>query len=146
MAKHFKIKDLGPIQCILGLDITRNHSNRQLFISQEKYVKEILERFGMTDCVPISTPMEVGMVLLKLMSPRNPQEVEFMKNIPYMSVVGAILFLMQGTHPDLSYIASVLGQFNSCPGPQHWSAAKRVLCYLKGMSTYHLCYGPTSRG
>ncbi|KDQ07219.1 hypothetical protein BOTBODRAFT_76042, partial [Botryobasidium botryosum FD-172 SS1] len=57
----------------------------------------ILERFGMSDCKPVSTPMEAGMVLSKAMSPQTPQEAEYMKSVPYMSVVGAILFLAQGT-------------------------------------------------
>ena len=46
---------------------------------------DILERFGMADCKPISTPMQPNTRLTRSQSPQTPEEVQFMKSIPYLA-------------------------------------------------------------
>ncbi|KAH9722770.1 Integrase catalytic domain-containing protein [Citrus sinensis] len=53
----FDMKDLGPAKKILGVKMIRNRTARTLFLSQEKYVNKVLEKFGILNCKPISTPM-----------------------------------------------------------------------------------------
>ncbi|KAH0816960.1 hypothetical protein GEV33_005831 [Tenebrio molitor] len=48
------------------------------------------------------------------------------------------------TRPDISFAVSHLGQFNNCYGEEHWTAAKRVLLYLKGTADLRLVYDPDS--
>ena len=67
-----------------------------------------------------------------------------MNGIPYQSAVGAIMYAMLGSRPDIAYAISVLSQFNSNPAPQHWTAIKRVLRYLNGTKDYKLVYGGRS--
>ncbi|XP_050460197.1 uncharacterized protein LOC126856068 [Cataglyphis hispanica] len=55
-----------------------------------------------------------------------------MKNIPYQSLIGSLMYLAVSTRPDISYAISILSQFNTNSGKVHWNAAKRVLRYLKG--------------
>ena len=49
LSKRFEIKDLGPARVMLGIEIKRKRNEKQLFISQSEYSKEVLERFGMFD-------------------------------------------------------------------------------------------------
>lgn len=58
MQTEFPMTDLGPLSYFLGIAATRTSSS--LFLSQQKYAQEILERAGMSDCKPIATPVDIG--------------------------------------------------------------------------------------
>ena len=53
---QFKMTDMGDVSLVLGMQVTRDRKYETLTISQENYTKSILERFGMADCKPSSTP------------------------------------------------------------------------------------------
>ena len=55
LSSNFEIKDMGKAAHILDVKITRDHSKRMLALSQESYIKKILERFHMQDCKPIDS-------------------------------------------------------------------------------------------
>ena len=57
IAARFSIKDLGELRFFLGFQIERNRHTRELWISQRKYIQDVLARFNMTDCKAASTPM-----------------------------------------------------------------------------------------
>jgi transposase InsO family protein len=139
---HFKLRDLGPTTFLLGMEIDRDWKSHQIFLSQHKYIKEKLEEFGMTDCKPVGTPMAPGLRLSKDECSKTAEDVEKMRNIPYMSAVGSLLYLANMTRPDISYVAGVLARFNSNPGMEHWKAVKHVFRYLKGTSHLRMAYGP----
>ncbi|KAL6420407.1 hypothetical protein ACFW04_014533 [Cataglyphis niger] len=73
------------------------------------------------------------------MRPMTEKEIVEM-NIPYQSLLGSLMYLAVSTRPDIFYAISILSQFNTNPGKAHWSAAKRVLRYLKGTINYSLVY------
>jgi len=50
-----------------------------------------------------------------------------MKNIPYASVVGSLMYAQTCTRPDIIFAVGMLGRYQSNPGPEHWKAAKKVL-------------------
>jgi hypothetical protein len=58
MQQEFEMSLLGDLSFFLGLQI--HQSEKRIFISQSKYLKEILKMFGMQDCAPVSTPMITG--------------------------------------------------------------------------------------
>ena len=78
------------------------------------------------------------------MCPQNDAEVLEMRQYPYISVVGSLMYLAVTTRPDIAYAAGVLARFNSNPGLAHWQAAKHVLRYLKGTTTHKLIYQPST--
>ena len=61
LKKIFEMTDMGRLHYYLGIEITQ-HPN-YIFLSQKKYVGELLDKFFMTECNPISTPMEQKMKL-----------------------------------------------------------------------------------
>jgi hypothetical protein len=67
-----------------------------------------------------------------------------MRQYPYISIVGSLIYLALTTRPDIAYAARVLARFNSNPGLSHWQAAKYVLCYLKGTVSHKLIYSPST--
>ena len=63
-----------------------------------------------------------------------------MKNIPYASIVGSLMYAQTCTRPDISFAVGMLGRYQSNPGLDHWKAAKKVLRYLQGTKEHMLTY------
>ncbi|KAL6311085.1 hypothetical protein AAG906_021200 [Vitis piasezkii] len=76
--------------------------------------------------------------------PKNDLEREQMKNIPYASAVGSLMYAQVCTRPDIAFAVGMLGRYQSNPGIDHWKAAKKVMRYLQGTKDYKLMYKRTS--
>jgi hypothetical protein len=63
MHNEFEMSLLGELSFFLGLQICQR--NKGIFVSQTKYIREMLKRFGMEDCKPIFTPMKTSCKLSK---------------------------------------------------------------------------------
>jgi len=66
-----------------------------------------------------------------------------MKNIPYASVVGSLMYAQVCTRPDIAYVVGVLGRYLSNQGIDHWKVAKKMMRYLQGAKDYMLVYRQT---
>ena len=127
----FPVKDLGPMEYCLGIKVTRNRTEGTLSISKKKLIDDILRKYEMQECKPISTPMTVPCKLSIDDSPSTQTEVQFMETIPYRQILGSIRYLVSCTRPDLSFSAGYLSRFMQNPGVKHWEALKRVMRYLQ---------------
>ena len=146
LGKRFKLRDLGPTSSLLGIEITRDRSQRRLCLSQRQYISDMLDRYNLADSAPVTTPIDPGLKLSSSMSPTTPEEIAEMKNIPYASAVGSIMYLSVATRPDIAYAVGVLCRFNQNPGMAHWKAVKHLFRYLKGTMDYQLVYAPSPSG
>lgn len=142
LSKHFKLHDLGPSTYLLGVEIIRDRAKRTLQLSQRQYIINILERFQMSDCNTVKTPMEPKSRLSVSMCPTTDEEKREMSKVPYINAVGALMYLAVATRPDIAYTVSTLARFSSNPGPKHWKACKHLFRYLKGTMDLRLTYGP----
>ena len=143
-AKHFKIRDLGDTKFLLGVEVIRDRENRTIALSQRQYIIDMLERYGMSDCNPVSTPMQPNLKLSKAMGPQTPDEEEYMSKVPYLNAVGSLQYLATMTRPDIAYAVSTLARFNCKPGPSHWHAVKHLLRYCKATMDHKLTYSAQS--
>jgi len=134
--KGFEMEDLGEAKLILGLQIRRDKALGTLKLSLGKYSAQVLERFGMAECNPIGTPLEVGLQLVKADKSDDA--------LPYREAVGSVIYLMVGTRPDLTFAIGKLSRFFSCYGNEHWVAIKRVLRYVKGSMDKRLVFDKNS--
>lgn len=94
----------------------------------------------MSDCKPQVVPILQGTKLFVLDSPKSPKEIEDMKNVPYASAIGSLMYAMVYTRPYIAQLVGVLSRFMSNPGRSHWDVVKGVFRYLKGTSNFALCY------
>ena len=124
----------------LGMKVTRNRIKGTVSLSQKKLVEEILQKFEMMDCKPISTPMTVPCKLSTNDSPKSIEEEQVMASLPYRQILGSVRYLVSCTRPDLSYSAGFLSRFMQNPGIAHWQALKRVLRYLQHTKDIYLTY------
>lgn len=141
LSKSFAMKDLGAVKKILGMKIIRDRPKRMLWMSQEDYIKKVLERFNMHNAKPVHVPLPGHLKLSKTQCPCNEEEKEEMSKVPYSSAVGSLMYAMVCTRPDIAYAVGVVSRFLSNPGKEHWNAVKWILRYLRGTAKQCLCFG-----
>ena len=125
--EKFDMTDLGEVKSILGMSIKRNRKDGVLTINQSAYLRSVLERFGMADCNPVSTPIEPGKHY-----ERTPDNEEGFETREFQALIGSLVYASIATRPDLSEAVGKLSQHMSRPNKEHWVAAKRLLRYVKG--------------
>ncbi|KAK0579794.1 hypothetical protein LWI29_031544 [Acer saccharum] len=122
MVKEFEMTDIGLMAHFLGIEVVQ--SEKGIFISQSIYAKEILKRFGMEKCNPVTTPVETGLELRK--NERGDVDPTYFK-----SLVGSLRYLTC-TRPDILYGVGLVSRYMETPDQSHLNAAKRILRYIKG--------------
>ena len=129
------MEDLGEIKYILGMRVKRDRQTVTLSIDQRGYLEGVLKRFGMDECNPVSTPVEPGKELTK--TDENEAGVDTQR---YQEIVGSLIYAAITTRPDITHAVNILSQQMAKPNNEHWSAAKRVLRYLKGTLDVGIVY------
>jgi hypothetical protein len=122
LATKFEMKDLGQLKYFLGIEVAR--SKRGVFLSQQKYVLDLLTETGMLACKPAETPIEMNHNL-GIFPDQTPTD-----RGRYQRLVGRLIYLSH-TRPDLAYAVSVVSQFMHAPSEQHMNVVYRILRYLK---------------
>jgi len=123
LMSHFSMKDLGQLHNFLGIKIERTADG--MFLNQSLYFENVLRRFNMMNCKPVSTPLEC----------KPPKSIEgecIVESKPYRQLVGCLMYGMLATRPDLSMAVNFFSRFLSCATNEQWNGLKRVLRYIKG--------------
>lgn len=128
---EFEMTDAGEVGQFLGLTIDRQPGVMR--ISQRRYFESLLQRFGMMECKPTSTPMENRLRLEKGVEAQRTTK-------PYRELIGCLMYAALTTRPDLSAAVNYFSQFQACPNDEHWIHLKRVLRYVKGTLDVGLVY------
>src|SRR6266540_4578009 len=101
-----------------------------IFIHQEKYVHDLLKRFGVENCKEIKTPMASnGQIEPDLQGKPIDQKL-------YRSMIGSLIYLT-ASRPDIIFSVCVCAHCQANPKESHEKAVKRILRYLR----YTLCFG-----
>ncbi|VFQ80986.1 unnamed protein product [Cuscuta campestris] len=109
LSKSFSMKDLGDASYALGIRIYRDRSQKLLGLSQSTYIDKALARFGMSESKRGSLPMVQGTSLSKTQGASTPEEVERMRNVPYASAIGSIMYAMVIQKPNSGMLTVGLG-------------------------------------
>jgi hypothetical protein len=141
--RRFEMKDLGKLRFCLGIEIVWNDDG-SCNLRQKQYVLDVLKRFNMTDCKPVSTPLQSGVKLSKSMCATSKEDREDMADVPYRSAVGSLIYLVTGTRPDIAVAVGEVSKYLENPGRLHWAAVKRILRYLKGTTEMNILVKPKS--
>lgn len=117
-----EMKNLGGLKYFLGIEVAR--SRRGIFLSQQKYILDLLCEVGMLDCKPADTPII-----------QNHKLGEYPSEMPtdigrYQRLVGKLIYLSH-TRPNIAYAVSVVSQFIHQPSKDHMEAVIQILRYLK---------------
>ncbi|CAN6586683.1 unnamed protein product [Malus baccata var. baccata] len=122
LATEFEMKNLGDLKYFLGVEVAR--SSKGIFLSQRKYVLDLLKETGMLGCKPVDTSI-VEKHYLGIYPDQEPVDKG-----RYQRLVGRLIYLSH-TRPDIAYAVSVVSQFMHSPSVDHMEAVMRILAYLK---------------
>jgi hypothetical protein len=135
LKKVFDMTDLGLLHHYLGIEVTQNPTF--IFISQKKYIGELLCRFVIQDCNLVSAPMEKN---LKIYSNEGNA---FEDATNYRQLVGSLIYLTT-TRLDITFAVGIISRFMHQPCKGNLVAIERVLKYLKGTKSFGLKYSKVS--
>lgn len=124
LSNEFEMTDMGRASSFLGMQIEQNVEKGTIIVSQSQYLKRVLQKFGMQDCKPKSTPMEKGLHL-ELGDSNN------CSNHPYRELIGCLTYAHCTTRPDLCAATGYFSRFQSCFNANHFNHAKRILNYIQ---------------
>ncbi|GJZ30046.1 ribonuclease H-like domain-containing protein [Tanacetum coccineum] len=131
MHKKFHMSSMGELTFFLGLQVTQKDDG--IFISQDKYVDEILKKFGFSTVKTASTPMETSKPLLK------DAEAEDVDVHLFRSIIGSLMYLT-ASRPDIMFVVCACARFQVTPKVSHLHAVKRIFRYLKGQLKLGIWY------
>ncbi|GJR09897.1 putative ribonuclease H-like domain-containing protein [Tanacetum coccineum] len=117
-----QMSSMGELTFFLGLQVTQKDDG--IFISQDKYVDEILKKFGFSTVKTASTPMETSKPLLK------DAEAEDVDVHLYRSMIGSLMYLT-ASRPDIMFVVCACARFQVTPKVSHLHVVKRIFRYLK---------------
>jgi len=134
------MKNLGKTKFCLGLQF--EYINNEILVHQMAYTEKVLKSFNMDECHPLSRPMVVRSLGLDTdpFRPKMDDEDVLGPEVPYLSAIGALMYLASHTRPDICFSVNLLSRFSSCLTQRHWNWIKHVLHYLQGTKDLGLFY------
>ncbi|GJV35225.1 putative ribonuclease H-like domain-containing protein [Tanacetum coccineum] len=135
MKDKFQMSSMGELTFFLGLQVQQKEDG--IFISQDKYVAEILKKFNYSDVKSASTPVDLEKPLVK---DGDADDVDVHL---YRSMIGSLMYLT-ASRPDIMFAVCACARFQVTPKTSHLLAVKRIFRYLKGKPTLGLWYSRDS--
>jgi hypothetical protein len=131
----------GPLDFILGMQVTRDRAARTVKLTQTQYVKDLLRRFNLEDVRPVATPADPSVTLSVADCPVTETERQVMQSLPFLELGGSLLFLARYTRPGIAFAVNNVLRFTANPSPQCWTALKRIVRYLAGTLDHGVTLG-----
>ncbi|GJY11841.1 putative ribonuclease H-like domain-containing protein [Tanacetum coccineum] len=131
MHKRFQMSSIGELTFFLGLQVEQRKDD--IFLSQDKYVYDILNKFGFSSVKTASTPIETHKPLSK------DADGTYVDVHLYRSMIGSLMYLTS-SRPDIMFAVRACSRFQFQPKASHMHVVKRIFRYLKGQPTLGLWY------
>ncbi|CAI7866028.1 unnamed protein product [Closterium sp. NIES-53] len=127
LMKNFKCKTLGEVKYYLGMHVERDLDHWWLKLHQEKFIKELGEKYGIENERKVATPLPAE---FKLVKAAEDEGVEAEEQQQFQSLVGSLLYAAVHTRPDISFSVGQLARVVQNPSEEQVDAAERVVKYL----------------
>lgn len=134
VSSEYELIDIGDLKWYPAMEMNRLEDG-SIVLTQTKHIQDSSHKPAMDDCAKLFTP--ISQVQLN----KAPENYKCGKKqlIQYQSLLGELMLLMAQIRPDLSHSVSRLAQFMCNPTEQHWSALKRIVCYIQGTKDLGIC-------
>lgn len=133
LKKSFDTTDLGHAKYLLGMEISNEDFG--ITLSQEKFILQLLDKYGYTDIKPKKTPAIQNLKLIEHTGECSPAEKQL-----YQSMVGSLLYVATCTRPDIAAAVSIAGRSASNPSSENFIYVKGIFAYLKATANYALTF------
>jgi hypothetical protein len=131
MQSEFEMSLVGELTYFLGLQVKQMEDS--IFLSQSKYAKNIVKKFGMENASHKRTPAPTHLKLSKDEKGTNVDQSL------YRSMIGSLLYLT-ASRPDIAFAVGVCARYQADPKVSHINQVKRILKYVNGTCDYGLLY------
>jgi hypothetical protein len=132
LSNNFEMTYLREADVILNIELLREE-NSGVTLLQSNYVKNILSRFGFSNCKPTPMPYDPNVLLRKNQKIARDQ-------LRYSQILSSLIYRTSATRPEISIAVSKLSPFVSNSEDGHWRALERIMCYLKSTMSYGIHY------
>ncbi|KAL0561585.1 hypothetical protein IC582_002019 [Cucumis melo] len=131
MKSEFEMSLVGELSCFLALQIKQR--NEGIFISQEKYAKNLVKKFGLDHSqhkrIPAATHAKITKDTVD-----NAVDHKL-----YRSMIGSLLYLT-ASRPDIAYVVGICARYQSDPRTSHLNAVKRIIKYVHRTTDFGILY------
>ena len=131
MKSEFEMSMVGELTYFLGFQVKQLKDG--IFLSQSKYARELVKKFGLESTKHFRTPMPTNLKLSKDESGKGVEETL------YRSMIGSLLYLT-ASRPDIAFSVGVCARYQACPKESHLIALKRIIRYIAGTLELGLWY------
>jgi len=131
MKQEFEMSMIGELNYFLGLQVKQTVEG--IFISQSKYAKDLVKRYGLDGKSRTRTPMSTSVkissdIVGKVVDPSL-----------YRSMIGSLLYLTP-SRPDIAFSVGVCARFQANPKESHLTVVKRIIRYVNDTLLYGIWY------
>ncbi|KAJ9506960.1 hypothetical protein QJQ45_016556, partial [Haematococcus lacustris] len=141
LQQAFDVHDLGQAADFLGMRIAFDRAAGILRLTQQQYIEQLLQRFGLAECNPRQLPLSPGTQLVK-----EGEQLSEQHTLRYRELVGGLLWLSTCTRPDIAFAVGQLTRYMQAPTREHEQAAQGVLRYLRGTARQGLVFRGSCSG
>ena len=127
---------IGELNHFLGLQIHEQESG--IFLSQSKYTRNIVKKFGLESTSSIRTPMSPN---VKLTIDLLGKSVDLSL---YRSMIGSLLYLT-ASKSDIRYSVGVCARYQANTKESHMIALKRIIKYVKTIADFGVWYNKNTK-
>ena len=131
MQTEFKMSMIGELNYFLELQIHQSGSG--IFISQSKYSKNLVKKFGLKSASSVRTPMSPNVKLIINLLGKS------VDHSLYKSMIGNLLYFT-ASRPNISYSVGVCARYQANPKELHIIVVKRIIKYVKTISNFGVWY------
>ena len=135
MTNEFEMSLVGELSCFLGLQVKQMKDG--IFVSQSKYAKGLVTKFGLDKGKHVRTPISTTCKLSK-----HAEDTKVDPSL-YRSMIGSLMYLT-ASRPDICYSVGVCARYQACPTESHLMAVKRILRYVSHTTDYGIWYSRDS--
>jgi hypothetical protein len=129
LQEEFKVT-IGSLENFLGMQIECQNDG-SIFVSQEAYTNQILQKFNMAEAKGVSTPAS---------REESDNQKDVSDKVPYREAVGSLMYLATATRPDIAFAVGKAARVMDRPAEKNWNDVKRIFRYLRLTSNYGIKY------
>ena len=131
MQTEFEISMIGELTHFLGLQIHQQELG--IFLSQSKYAKNLVKKFGLESASSVRTSMNPNVKLIVDLLGKS------VDSSLYRSMIGSLLYLTP-SRLDTSYSMGVCARYQANSKESHMIALKRIIKYVKTTADFGVWY------
>ena len=142
LIEDFIIKYLRDLKYCLGIEIHRKREDGWKDHDESEGVQQAtLGEVRIENCKDVHTPADSNSKLIKMR-----REEDFAPKYPYRELVGALMYIATCTRPDIAHAVGEVAKFCERYNKSHWTAAKRILKYLKTTQDMSIVFSGSNKG